>query len=248
MKLCPKCKAELDDNVHFCVQCMTSLEGKEQIPLPVYRRRLPWVLFGSLLGCVLLAVALILVIPEKETPMQPAPQTQRQALEQTVQPTESEERKEISAEISQQVNGVTYTFRKATKEDYPSAINLQLGNYYVLIRVEGTPADGTYRVPSFADEAMTAPVTVVADGAFAGTKARSVDLGNNVRLVWDDGFGGCALKNLYLHTDVYIEEAAFSGCSADLTIHGPDYLENTKGMSWPAVAAEYGFRWQTADF
>ena len=42
MKICPKCKAELDDSARFCLSCMTSLDKKEQIHPPVPKRR--WVL------------------------------------------------------------------------------------------------------------------------------------------------------------------------------------------------------------
>ena len=31
MKICPNCKAELDENARFCLRCMTSLEEKQEI-------------------------------------------------------------------------------------------------------------------------------------------------------------------------------------------------------------------------
>jgi catabolite repression HPr-like protein len=87
-------------------------------------------------------------------------------------------------------------------------------------------------------------VTVIADGAFTGTNAQRIDLGYNVRYVWGNAFGGYPLSDLYLHTDVMIEETAFSGCTQDFTIHCPDYLENTSGELWCNLATSYGFRWQ----
>lgn len=49
---------------------------------------------------------------------------------------------EQSSTRTQTVDGVRYTFRPATKQDHPVAVTLD--NYYVLIRVEGTPPDGIY--------------------------------------------------------------------------------------------------------
>ena len=61
MKICPKCKAELDDNARFCLSCMTSLDEKTQIPQPARKRRLwPFVLaFASLVLCATLIWRLV---------------------------------------------------------------------------------------------------------------------------------------------------------------------------------------------
>lgn len=227
MKLCPNCKAALDDNARFCLCCMTSLEEKEQIPPPTHRiRRWPLVL----LCCLLSGVLLIFVIfsntnPPKETAAPSNPTISEDAPLRTCT-----------------VDGVQYTFRPATEEDHPTAISLS--NYFVLIRVEGKPSDGIYRVPSFVDNDLNALVTVIADGAFAGTNARAIDLGHNVRFVWSNAFGGYPLTDLYLHTDVLIDQKAFSGCDKNLTIHCPEFLENTKGILWSELATDCGFRWQ----
>ncbi len=38
MKLCPNCKAEMDDNARFCLCCMTSLDEKELISPSVRKK------------------------------------------------------------------------------------------------------------------------------------------------------------------------------------------------------------------
>lgn len=241
MKICPNCKSELNDHSHFCLHCMTSLEEKEQIKPPVRKpRRWPLVL----IGCLVLGALLLLII----TLTRPAPQ-EEDTTGQTGTPkeTSSTAPTDIADQVvthAQTVDGVRYTFRPATREDHPSAISLY--NYFVLIRVEGTPSDGIYRIPSFVNDDMNLLVTVVAEGAFDGTDAQAIDLGYNVRYVWGNAFGGYALTDLYLHDDVLIEETAFSGCTESLTIHCPSYLENTEGVLWSELAADYGFQWQDA--
>ena len=235
MKQCPNCKAELDDNARFCLSCMTSLDEKELIPPPALpTRRWPLVLL-----CLLLIAAVCLAVfsgirwqKESTQPSQTAPARETA---QTTVPEDASLRAYVA-------DGVCYTFRPATGEDHPTAIRLE--GHYVLIHVEGTPSDGIYKVPSFVGDDTGALVTVVADGAFAGTNARKIDLGYNVRYVWGNAFGGYALTDLYLHEDVLIDRTAFSGCTEDLTLHCPDYLENTQGHLWSALAADFGFRWQ----
>lgn len=71
MKICPKCKAELDDNARFCLSCMTSLDEKTQIPQPVRKRRLwPFVLaFAVVVLCATLIWRLVpLAQPSMEVP------------------------------------------------------------------------------------------------------------------------------------------------------------------------------------
>lgn len=232
MKRCPNCKAELDDNARFCLSCMTSLDEKEQIPPPVRKaRRWPLVLLSSLLLSAVLVLILFALIPPPS--------------EEAAEPTPSGIVEDASTR-TQIVDGVKYTFCPATKEDHPTAIFID--SHFVLIRVEGTPSDGIYRVPTFVGDDTAALVSVVADGAFAGTDARAIDLGYNVRYVWGNAFGGYPLSDLYLHEDVLIDQRAFSGCTEALVIHCPDYLENTKGDLWCDLAAEYGFRWQSELF
>lgn len=227
MKKCPNCRAELDDNARFCLSCMTSLDEKEQIPPPVQKaRRWPLVLLSSLLLGAVLVLILFLLIPSPE---------------ETAAPTQPDIVEDTSTR-TQTIDEVKFTFRPATKEDHPTAIVLD--SHFVLIRVEGAPSDGIYRVPTFVGDDTTALVSVVADGAFAGTDARAIDLGHNVRYVWGNAFGGYPLSDLYLHEDVLIDQKAFSGCTESLIIHCPDYLENTKGDLWCDLAADYGFRWQ----
>ena len=253
MKLCPNCKAELDDNARFCLRCMTALDDKEQIPPPARKaHRWPLVLL-----CVLVVVALVITIvilnrdPSATTPKETNATTTENS--SSVNPTEEQEpipenptpeAPEDTATVSHTVDGVTYTYRAATKEDLPTAIGLD--NYYVLIHVEGISSDGTYYIPSFVGNDMSALVIAVGDGAFAGTNAQAIDLGYTVRYVWGNAFGGYALTDLHLHDDVYIDEAAFSGCTESLTIRCPAYLYNTEGVLWPDLAANYGFHWQDA--
>lgn len=249
MKLCPNCKTELDDHARFCLSCMTALDEKEQITPPVRkaRRWLPVLLCGLAVGILL---AFIVFINRPDEAVKPSG-----AQLETVKPTELQQETEAAPTTPVQthnsadsciVDGVRYTFRPATREDYPEAINLE--NYYALIRVEGTPSNGIYRVPSFVGDDTTALVTVIADGAFAGTDARIIDLGYNVRRVWGNAFGGCALTDLYLHIDVLIEQEAFSGCTKNFTIHSLEFVENTKGILWSELAVSYGFRWQFEEF
>lgn len=236
MKLCPHCKAAIDENARFCLCCMTPLDTKEQIAPPVRKsRRWPLVLL-----CFLLSVLTVLMIFRPEKPKADIKRTPPSTASRT-EPTVAIP----SNACTHTVDGVRYTFRPATKEDHPTAIALD--NYYVLIRVEGAPADGLYRVPTFVGDDTNALVTVIADGAFEGTDARKIDLGRNVRYVWGNAFGGASLTDLYLHTDVFIDRAAFSGCKENFTIHCPSYLENTEGSLWFELAEKYGFRWQSID-
>ena len=254
MKLCPNCKTELDDNARFCLRCMTSLEDKEQIPPPARKaHRWPLVLL-CLLGVVALVITIVIVNRDPSTTPKETNATTTEN-SPSVNPTEDQEpttenptteapAPEETATVSHTADGVTYTYRAATKEDLPTAIGLD--NYYILIQVEGSPSDGTYYIPSFVGSDMSASVIAVGDGAFAGTNAQAIDLGYTVRYVWGNAFGGYALTDLHLHDDVYIDEAAFSGCTESLTIHCPVYLDNTQGVLWSDLAADYGFRWQDA--
>lgn len=243
MKLCPNCKAELEDHARLCLCCMTALDKKEIIEPPTKPfRRWSLVLFCCLvIGALLAAIVLFSADPphkSSDTGIVNPSATQDDSYNFSDVP-------EGISTISQTTDGVTYTFRPAAKADHPSAISID--NYYVLIRVEGTPSDGVYRVPSFIRQDMNALVTVVADGAFAGTNAQAVDLGHNVRYVWGNAFGGYPLTDLYLHEDVLIDQTAFSSCAENLTIHCPEYLENTEGILWSELAVTLGFRWQAED-
>ena len=232
MKTCPNCKTPLDDSVRFCLHCMTSLNEKEQLPPPVTKRRCRlWMILsvGLVMVGALIAFAFIGGC----------------RLRTSTEPTEITSSNPVEEEfltISCVVDNVTYSFRPVTSEDHPTAIRLD--NYFVLIRVEGTPGDGIYRVPSFVGEDRNALVTAVGDGAFFGTDAGEVDLGYNVRYVWGDAFAGCPLKDLYLHEDVLIRETTLSHCTEEFTIHCPGYLENTEGILWSELAQSYGFRWK----
>jgi len=230
MKTCPNCKASLDDTARFCLQCMTSLEEKEQIPPPKKRaRRRLWMLI-----CIPLLIAFVyLFIPKGEQPQAASSQTD---------PSETDLPSEDPSALTCSVDGVKYTFRPATSADDPNAITLE--NHFVLIAVEGTPSDGIYRVPSFVGDDTYALVTAISDGAFEGTNAQIIDLGHNVRYVSKNAFAGCVLTELYLHEDVFIDQAAFSSCSEELTIRCPEYLENTEGALWSELAVDYGFQWQ----
>ena len=241
MKRCPNCQAALDDNARFCLCCMTSLDEKECIAPPAPKpRRWPLVLLCALGLCgLLVAIVLLSADPPENTAdkslFQPA--VTQEAAEDSIATAP-----EDPNTISQTQNGVTYTFRPAVREDHPTAVTLE--NHYVLIRVEGATPDGVYQVPSFVGQDLSAIVSVVADGAFAETNAQAIDLGYNVRYVWGNAFGSYPLKELYLHEDVWIDQAAFDRCTESLTIHCPEYLENTEGTLWCDLAATLGFRWQ----
>lgn len=242
MKICPNCKAELDNDSRFCLLCMTALEDKEHQQPPVHKK--PRWLF-VLLFCVVLTISLLVVLIISNPPVAPHDPGAGSGFENR-ETTGKIEQQEPSIEntsvIRQVVDGVIFTFRPATIEDHPTAIRLD--NYYVLIQVEGTPSTGVYCVPSFIGNDTTALVVAVADGAFSGTQATIIDLGYNVRYVWGNAFGGYSLTDLHLHEDTYIDRSAFSGCSADLTIHCPSYIENTEGDLWSELAGSYGFLWQ----
>ena len=88
MKLCPNCKAELDDQARFCVCCMTSLEEKEQISPPAPRvRQWPLVLL-----CLLLFGAVLFLAfsgNEPDTPPAETVPTESTATEESTEPTEA---------------------------------------------------------------------------------------------------------------------------------------------------------------
>lgn len=239
MKICPHCKAELDDNARFCLSCMTSLDQKEQIPPPVrHGRRWPWVFLCFLFAGLLAGLVFLLWCRAPEAPAETAQPTDSLLPTETLPSTADPD----PSLRTYTADGVRYTFRPATEAEHPTV--LRQNNYFTLIRVEGTPADGIYRVPSFLGDDLGALVTAIAEGAFAGTDARIIDLGYNVRFVWGNAFGDLPLTDLYLHNDVRIDRTAFSGCTNELTIHCPDYLENTEGVLWSVLADQYGFRWQ----
>lgn len=240
MKICPNCKAELDENARFCLRCMTSLDEKEQIQPPIHKPR-RW---GLALLCFLCLTASLIAIVILRTPTKQAEPSDAAITETPAAADDTETIPKDTSTISHTVDGITYTFRSATEQDHPTAISLS--NYFVLVRVEGTPANGIYCVPSFVGGDTSALVVAVADGAFAGTRAEKIDLGYTVRYVWGNAFGGYALTDLYLHGDVLIDQAAFSGCTRNLTVHCPEYLENTEGVLWSDLAADYGFHWQNA--
>ena len=247
MKQCPKCKAALDDNARFCLHCMTSLDEKEPIPPPATQvRRWPLVLLCVLLVGVLLLFAVFGFFSSQKKTNDASKKSADRRSPAAPQSATTPAIDDPSA-VTQTIEGVTFTFRPATKKDHPGAISLEISNYYVLIAVSGTPTDGVYRVPSFVNNDTSALVTVVADGAFAGTQARVIDLGYNVRYVWGNAFGGYPLTDLYFHTDVYIDRAAFSGCTEQLTIHSLLLSNNTEGTLWSELAADYGFGWQSLD-
>ncbi len=200
-----------------------------------------------MLLCVLLlgigsALVVFLINYEPQASKTPPDSGSNYATEDTEQSSATVPSVEDTSLRTSTVDGVTYTFRPATEEEYPTAI--ALNNKYVLIRVEGSSPSGFYQVPSFVGNDTNALVTVVADGAFDGTDAQVIDLGYNVRYVWGNAFGGNSLTELHLHEDVFIDEMAFSGCTEALTIHCPDYLDNTEGTLWCELAVSLGFRWQ----
>lgn len=243
MKLCPNCKAEMDDNARFCLCCMTSLDEKELIsPSVRKKRRWPLVLLCVLLLGIGSALVVFLINYEPQASKTPPDSGSNYATEDTEQSSATMSSVEDTSLRTSTVDGVTYTFRPATEEEYPTAI--ALNNKYVLIRVEGSSPSGFYQVPSFVGNDTNALVTVVADGAFDGTDAQVIDLGYNVRYVWGDAFGGNSLTELHLHEDVFIDDMAFSGCEEGLTIHCPEYLDNTEGTLWCELAVSLGFRWQ----
>ena len=234
MKICPKCKAQLEDHARFCLQCMTSLEEKEEIQPPAPKqRRWPLALLFSLLAIALATFAFWPSSPVETPAVETRPATIPSAV---TTPTGNASTRTCTQD------GVTYTFRSAAQEDCPDAIRLE--NYFVLIQVTGVPSNQTYQVPSFVGENTSALVVAVADGAFSDTQATAIDLGYNVRYVWGNAFGGNRLTALYLHEDVQIDPAAFSGCDDSLTIHCPAFLENMEGILWSELAGMLGFQWK----
>ena len=236
MKICPKCKAALHTDARFCLYCMTSLVEKELIKPPVRKSR-RWLLVLLILVVIIGSVAAVVVFrPEPPTPsMDTTTPSATTPTQQILVPQDENT-------ISHTVDGITYTYRPATAEDHPNAIDLH--NYFTLIQVDGIAADGKYQVPSFVGNDTTLLVTAVADGAFNNTQAKIIDLGYNVRYVWGNAFGGYALTALYIHSDVYIEKSALSGCTDNTTIYSPKYVENTAGVLWSELALSYGFQWK----
>lgn len=257
MKLCPKCKAELDDSARFCLRCMTPLDEKEQIQPPLRKkRRWPFVLAVCLVLCVASVAVIIAINSDNEQNDDKPSRTDTTIKTANASPSTTTTKSDTAEETTLApnapdvdtstktctVDGVTYTFRRATRNEHPTAIILE--NNFTLIRIEGTSPDGVYQVPSFVGDDINCIVFAVADGAFDGTDARVIDLGYNVKYVWGDAFKGCKLTDLYLHEDVLIEESTLSDCSENLIIHCPVYIENTQGLLWSELAGDYGFEWQ----
>ncbi|MBQ4036911.1 MAG: leucine-rich repeat protein [Clostridia bacterium] len=85
MKHCPHCKAELEDSARFCLNCMTSLQGKIRTVPParrslrpfLYRFALPLLLAGLLLFSLLSAQT------APDTPQEEAPATEERTSEES---------------------------------------------------------------------------------------------------------------------------------------------------------------------
>ena len=91
MKICPNCKADIEDNANFCLYCMTSLNEKAFIATP--KRKGLWILLAGILILVTVVGAAFWIWPHGTAP-QPQAQMQQPALvpqgEETALPTESE--------------------------------------------------------------------------------------------------------------------------------------------------------------
>ena len=133
MKKCPHCKAEIEENAHFCLYCMTSLDEK-QVVLPPIKRK-PFLLIG---GAVLLAVLILILSccvgggqtpPQKEqgsmTPdesvmQQPEKDASSDAPEQTAEPTAAQTEPEPQPPVqTEQTDPVIPQNPTQTQQDDP---------------------------------------------------------------------------------------------------------------------------------
>ena len=62
--------------------------------------------------------------------------------------------------------------------------------------------------------------------AFYGSGAQIIYLPATVKTVWNYAFNGCPLSDIYFTHNVYIENMAFYGNTASLTIHCPSSCQD----------------------
>lgn len=90
MKICPFCKAEIEDNARFCLYCMRSLEEKQVVAAT--KKRPLWPVLAT--GLSVLALLVWLLLPEPEnmpvTPTEPPVLAETTLPDTTGQPTTQE--------------------------------------------------------------------------------------------------------------------------------------------------------------
>lgn len=238
MKVCPNCKAEIQEEARFCLYCMTSFEKKQPIEPPKERRKRLWpfLIVGAVLA--LIGAGLAWFLPKhapseapSETPTT-AKTTETSDIEMqttTASPTTAASPTTV-APAGTTASAPTDT---APRYQYDIGTMDNIGYYgvrdpedtVVITKVDYIEPSGVYVIPQTIDGKKVAAIMPYAfsDPAVCAT-VRAVTLPSTVRMVWGSAFENCVnLTDLYLQTPVVeIEETAFpepAQRNALLTVH-----------------------------
>ena len=136
-------------------------------------------------------------------------------------------------------DGLTFTVRPTTREEYPEASSSALAQFYTLIHVEGVPDDGIHHVPAYVGNNPELMIAVIADGAFRGSNAAAVDLPFTVGYVQDGAFKGCKMTRIFVHARLNITAEAFDEeMRSKIIVHCPSDLKTEDGFNFGGYMVE----------
>ncbi|MBQ4618233.1 MAG: hypothetical protein IJB27_07675 [Clostridia bacterium] len=232
MKVCPNCKAEIQEEARFCLYCMTSFEKKQPIEPPKERRKRLWpfLVVGAVLA--LIGAGLVLFLPKhapSETPSE-TPTTAKTTETSDVEMQTTTAFRDASPSHTTSVPdavtdataspttvapaGTTASAPTDTAPRYQYDIGTMdnIGYYgvrdpedtVVITKVDYIEPSGVYVIPQTIDGKKVAAIMPYAfsDPAVCAT-VRAVTLPSTVRMVWGSAFENCVnLTDLYLQTPV----------------------------------------------
>jgi len=241
MKICPICKANIQEEARFCLYCMTSFEEKQPIDdekAPRRRRRpVLWLLVAAVLVTAVGAVFLAANGWAKD-PTGPSLPSHG-----TSSPADTNPASAVPS------SKAAYSYEPATAENlYPEGSTpFSLPeNAIVITGVTATVDNGHYVIPDTIDGQRVLSVTPTAfcdpsvcDSVF------SVTLPETVRFVPDGAFEACNnLTDVYLACAVVdLSEAAFAPVqnrTGTLTLHAARDCRNSDFYYYRNIADRYG--------